>query len=149
MSGFGAVVTGTLIANEINEGQDLELLPPGTHVRVRGLQVHGAKVPRAIAGQRTAVNLGGVETAALERGMVLVAADKFRPTQIVDAEVQVLGTAPRALRSRQSVRTHLGATEVLARLRVLESGTSVPPVNRSPDARGTIQPGDPGFAQFR
>jgi selenocysteine-specific elongation factor len=148
MSGFGAVVTGTLIANEINEGQDLELLPPGTHVRVRGLQVHGAKVPRAIAGQRTAVNLGGVETAALERGMVLVAADKFRPTQVVDAEVQMLGTAPRGLRSRQRVRVHVGAAEVLARVRVLESGKAVPPVNHAPDARAVIEPGKRGFAQF-
>jgi selenocysteine-specific elongation factor len=148
MSGFGAVVTGTLIAHEINEGQDLELLPPGTRVRVRGLQVHGEKVRRAIAGQRTAVNLGGVETGALERGMVLAAPDKFRPTQIVDAEVQMLATASRALRSRQRVRIHIGAAEVLARVRVLESGTGVPPVNHAQDARATIQPGDRGFAQF-
>jgi selenocysteine-specific elongation factor len=149
MSGFGAVVTGTLIAHEINEGQDLELLPAGTRVRVRGLQVHGAKVPRAIAGQRTAVNLGGVETAALERGMVLAAADKFRPTQIIDAEVQVLATASRALRTRQRVRIHMGAAEVLARVRVLESGTGVPPVNHAQDASATIRPGARGFVQFR
>lgn len=148
MSGFGAVVTGTLIAHEIDEGQDLELLPPATRVRVRGLQVHGEKVSRAVAGQRTAVNLGGVETAALERGMVLAAADKFRPTQIIDAEVQVLATASRALRSRQRVRIHIGAAEVLARVRVLESGTGVPLVNQQ-DARATIQPGARGFAQFR
>ena len=149
MSGFGAVVTGTLIAHQINEGQDLQLLPPGTRVRVRGLQVHGEKVLRAVAGQRTAVNLGGVETAALERGMVLAAADSFRPTQIVDAEVQMLATASRALRSRQRVRIHIGAAEVLARVRVLESGTSVPTVNHAQEARATIQPGNRGFAQFR
>jgi selenocysteine-specific elongation factor len=149
MSGFGAVVTGTLIAHEINESQDLELLPPGARVRVRGLQVHGAKVTRAVSGQRTAVNLGGVETAALERGMVLAAADKFRPTQIVDAEVQVLATASRALRSRQRVRIHVGAAEVLARVRVLDDGGGPAPVNRAQDTRATIQPGERGFAQFR
>jgi selenocysteine-specific elongation factor len=149
MSGFGAVVTGTLIAHEINEGHDLELLPPGTRVRVRGVQVHGEKVARAIAGQRTAVNLGGVETAAIERGMVLAAAAKFRPTQIFDAEVQVLATASRALRSRQRVRIHIGAAEVLARVQVLESGAGVSPVNHAPDARATIKPGDRGFTQLR
>src|SRR5262245_53968847 len=58
MKGFGAVVTGTLIAGEINEGAELELLPSGTRVRVRGLQVHGAAVKKASAGQRTAINLG-------------------------------------------------------------------------------------------
>jgi selenocysteine-specific elongation factor len=85
------------------------------------------KCSAQLRDKRTAVNLGGVETAALERGMVLAAADKFRPTQIVDAEVQMLGTASRPLRSRQRVRIHIGAAEVLARVRVIESVTSVPP----------------------
>src|SRR5918911_66424 len=58
MRGFGAVVTGTLVAGEIAEGDEMELLPAGTRVRVRGLQVHGQSVERAVAGQRTAVNLG-------------------------------------------------------------------------------------------
>src|SRR5438876_2809571 len=78
MRGFGAVVTGTLIAGEISEGDELELLPapsltvgflPGKRVRVRGLQVHSKSVSRATSGQRTAVNLGGIETAAIDRGM--------------------------------------------------------------------------------
>src|SRR5712671_6174576 len=60
MRGFGAVVTGTLIAGEISEGEELELLPAGARVRVRGVQVHGAPVARGFAGQRTAINLGGV-----------------------------------------------------------------------------------------
>src|SRR5205823_8890997 len=83
MRGFGTVVTGTLIAGEISEGDELEILPgggnvrapsltigfrPGTRVRVRGVQVHGAPVARAFAGQRTAINPGGVEAAEIERG---------------------------------------------------------------------------------
>src|SRR5262249_3274460 len=87
MSGFGAVVTGTLIAGTIEEGDELELLPAARRVRVRGLQVHNAKVKRATAGQRTAVNLTGIETAELQRGMVLAPADRLRPTQIIDARV--------------------------------------------------------------
>jgi selenocysteine-specific elongation factor len=136
MRGFGAVVTGTLIAGEINEGDELELLPAGKRVRVRGVQVHGAQVKSAIAGQRTAINLGGVEAAEIERGMTLTLPDRLRPTQIVDAQIQMLADAPRALRSRQRVRVHLGAAEVLARLRVLEEG-------------GEIAAGALGFAQLR
>jgi selenocysteine-specific elongation factor len=136
MKGFGAVVTGTLIAGEINEGDEMELLPLVARVRVRGVQVHGATVKQAMAGQRTAINLGGVETAALERGLVLATPGRLRPTQVVDVSVQLLGSAPRALRSRQRVRVHIGAAEVLARVRVLASSNE-------------IAAGELGFAQLR
>jgi selenocysteine-specific elongation factor len=153
MSGFGTVITGTLIAGEIHEGDELELLPgvlshgaissravvpiqSGKRVRVRGLQVHGAKVKQARAGQRTAVNLVGVEVAEIERGMVLAPAGRLRTTQIVDAEVRMLDDAARPLRSRHRVRVHLGAAEVLARVQVVE------PVQE-------IKPGDHGLVQLR
>jgi selenocysteine-specific elongation factor len=136
MRGFGAVVTGTLIAGEISEGEELELLPEGSRVRVRGVQVHGASVPRAFAGQRTAINLGGVEAAEIERGMTLTLPGRLRPRQIIDAQIQMLADAPRGLRSRQRVRVHLGAAEVFARVRVLEDG-------------GEIKPGKNGLAQLR
>jgi selenocysteine-specific elongation factor len=136
MRGFGAVVTGTLIAGEITEGDELELLPSALRVRVRGVQVHGAQVPQGIAGQRTAINLGGVDAAAIERGMVLAPAARLRPTQAVDVRVQLLDSVARPLRSRQRVRVHLGAAEVLARVRVLEAG-------------GEITPGKGGLVQLR
>jgi len=136
MRGFGAVVTGTLIAGEIAEGDELELLPDGVHVRVRGVQVYGSPVRRASAGQRTAINLSGIEAAAIQRGMVLAPPERLRPTQIVDASVHLLADAPRALRSRQRVRVHVGAAEVLARVRLLEESSE-------------IRPGALGFAQLR
>ena len=136
MRGFGAVVTGTLIAGEISEGDELELMPTGARVRVRGVQVHGAAVKRALAGQRTAVNLSGIEAAAIERGMTLAPVGRLRPTQIIDARIQILDDALRALRSRQRVRVHVGAAEVLARVRVLEE-------------IGEIKPGKMGLAQLR
>jgi selenocysteine-specific elongation factor len=105
-------------------------------VRVRGVQVHGAAVRAARAGQRTAVNLGGVETASIERGMVLAPAGRLQPTQIIDARVEVLRSAPRPLRSRQRVRVHVGAAEVLARVSVLED-------------EGEVAPGAAGLAQLR
>ena len=136
MKGFGMVVTGTLVAGEILEGSELELLPGGTRLRVRGVQVHGNAVGRAMAGQRTAVNLGGVDNSAIERGMVLAPVARLQPTQIVDARIEVLKNAPRPLRSRARVRVHAGAAEVLARVRVLEPG-------------GEIAAGQSGFAQLR
>src|SRR5260370_12257264 len=115
MRGFGAVVTGTLIAGKINEGDELELLPAKTRVRVRGLQVHGAQVKQAFAGQRTAVNLGGIDATAIERGMTLAPLARLRPTQTSDVRVHLLVSAPPPMRSRQHVRMRIGASEVLAR----------------------------------
>ncbi|HYY59721.1 MAG TPA: selenocysteine-specific translation elongation factor [Pyrinomonadaceae bacterium] len=136
MRGFGAVVTGTLVAGEIAEGDEMELLPGGWRVRARGVQVHGQAVERALAGQRTAVNLGGVEASLIERGMVLAPAGRLRPTQIMDVRLDVLKSSPRPLRSRSRVRVHLGAAEVLGRIRVLSY-------------TGEIAPGESGFAQLR
>jgi selenocysteine-specific elongation factor len=136
MKGFGPVVTGTLISGEIFEGEELELLPNALKVRARGLQVHGVSVKTAVAGQRTAVNLGNVDTSLLERGMVLAPVGRFEPGQILDVSMEVLPSAPRPLRSRARVRFHLHTSEVLGRIRIL-------------DEVGEIAPGGKGFAQIR
>jgi len=136
MKGFGAVVTGTLISGKIKEGDELELLPSQVNVRVRGLQVHNKSVPEARAGQRTAVNLAGVDTSQIERGMVLAAAGRLRPTQVVDVWIDVLPGASRVVRSRSRVRFHIGAAEVLGRVRVL-------------DGPSQIAAGNGGLAQLR
>ncbi len=136
MKGFGAVVTGTLVSGSISDGDELELLPAHRRVRARGVQVHGKPVERAHAGQRTAVNLVGVETAGIERGMVLAPPASLRDSQIMDVSVSVLPSAPRALRSRARVRFHIHAAEVLARIQILDSS-------------GQIPPGGSGFAQVR
>ena len=136
MKGFGAVVTGTLVSGEIAAGDELELLPAGTRVRARGVQVHGTSVTQARMGERTAVNLAGIDAADVERGMVLAALGRFRPTQIVDVQLSVLPSAPRAIRTRARLRVHLGSAEVLARARILNT-------------RGEIPPGETGFAQLR
>ena len=136
MKGFGAVVTGTLVAGEIAEGDELELLPAGKRVRARGVQVHGTAVRSATAGQRTAVNLAGVDLSEIERGMVLGAVGRLAITQILDVQAEVLASAPRSLRTRARVRLHIGSAEVLGRVRVLNQ-------------RGEIAPGESGFAQLR
>jgi selenocysteine-specific elongation factor len=136
MKGFGAVVTGTLISGQITEGDELEMLPLRTSVRVRGLQVHNQPVHEAHAGQRTAVNLAGIDTLQIERGMVLAAAGRLRPTQVIDVWLDLLPAASRALRSRSRIRFHIGAAEVLGRIRVLEEPAQ-------------IEPGKGGLAQLR
>src|SRR5882672_126897 len=136
MKGFGAVVTGTLVSGEIAAGDELELLPTGLRVRARAVQVHGTSVSRAQSGQRTAVNLAGVDAADIERGMVLAPIGRFRPTQIVDVQLSALRSAHRPIRTRARLRVHLGSAEVLARVRVL-------------NLRGEIPPGETGFAQLR
>jgi selenocysteine-specific elongation factor len=136
MKGFGTVVTGTLVSGEIAAGDELELLPAGSRVRARGVQVHGTSVPRAQAGQRTAVNLAGVDAADIERGMVLAPIGRLHPTQIIDVQLSILPAAPRPIRTRSRLRVHIGSAEVLARVRVL-------------NLRGEIPPGETAFAQLR
>lgn len=125
VKGFGAVVTGTLVAGEIVETDEMEILPLARKVRVRGLQTHGKAVKTARAGQRTAVNLGGVEHSEIERGMVLTEKNVLRPTQIFDAEIEVLKDAKRGVKSRQRVRVHIGTIEALARVQVLNEAGEI------------------------
>ena len=136
IKGFGAVVTGTLISGEILETNELELLPAMKKVRVRGVQTHGSAVKSAHAGQRTAINLGGIEHAEIVRGMVLAESGILRPTQIFDAEIEVLKGAQKNLKSRQRVRVHIGTIEALARIQILNE-------------TGEIERGERGFAQLR
>ncbi|HKP68983.1 MAG TPA: selenocysteine-specific translation elongation factor, partial [Pyrinomonadaceae bacterium] len=136
IKGFGAVVTGTLASGEVADGDELELLPVGRKLRVRGVQTHGKSVAAAHAGQRTAVNLAGIDYADVNRGMVLVSPGTLSVAQTFDAEIEMLPDAPRSLRSRQRVRVHLGTAEVLARVSVLNEDHE-------------IAPGAKGFAQLR
>ena len=125
VKGFGAVVTGTLVSGEINEGDELEILPISKKVRVRGLQVHGKSVKTAVAGQRSAVNLSGIELAEIERGMILTEKDVLRPNGIIDAEIETLKDAKKSLKTRQRVRIHLGTAETLARIQVINSSREI------------------------
>lgn len=136
VKGFGSVVTGTLIAGEISEADEMEILPLQKKVRVRGLQTHGKTAKTVHAGQRAAVNLGGIEHAEITRGMVLCEKDVLRPTQIFDALVEVLKSAKKNLKSRQRVRVHIGTIEALARVQVLNEA-------------GEIAAGEKDFVQLR
>jgi selenocysteine-specific elongation factor len=145
IKGFGTVVTGTLVSGEIAQEDELHLLPAGRRVKVRGLQVHGSRQPRATAGQRVAANLGGIEVTEIVRGDTLVTPLSFEPTTRLDAVLELVPGA-RPLRHGSRVRFHHGTAEVLGRVAVartfsgpVESGESsgsgeaadVPPSGRA------------------
>jgi len=127
--GFGTVVTGTLLSGEIRVGHNLILEPGARSVRVRGLQTHGASEELAQAGSRTAVNLSGVDAAEVSRGQCLVAAGELTPTDIVDAEITMLGDAP-ALKRRARVHLHAFTSEVMAEISLYSSGPANPGTKR-------------------
>jgi selenocysteine-specific elongation factor len=120
ISGFGTVVTGTLVDGALTTGQELEIVPRGRTVRVRGLQQHNRKVDRAEPGGRVAVNLSGAEKEDVQRGDVIAVAGGLTTTRRVDAHVRVLADAPRALRHGAELTLHTGTAEVGARAIVLE-----------------------------
>lgn len=132
--GFGTVVTGTLTSGEIQKDQEIELIPGGLVTKVRGIQVHGSMTGRAVAGQRTAVNLQGVDLAQVERGMVITVPHLFHPTQILDVHLHLLPSA-KPLKNLVKVRFHQGTLEVLARVALL--------------GQDTMLPGESGYAQLR
>ena len=129
MRGFGAVVTGTLISGTVRVEQEVELFPSGRRVRVRGIQVHGASVAEASAGQRTALNLAGVDVAELARGMTLAEIGRFRATSQMDCSFELLGSA-KPLKHRAPVHFHAGTAEVEAEFRRLHGTESLKPGQR-------------------
>ncbi len=135
VKGFGTVVTGTLSAGKITTGDELEILPDGRRVRIRGLQMHGKQTVSAVRGSRVAVNLANVSLDGLERGMTLCEPGSLKPSQIIDTRIEVLSNAA-ALRTHQRVRVNIGTAEILARLSVINEA-------------GRIEPGTTDFAQIR
>lgn len=125
LRGFGTVVTGTLYAGTLREGQEVEILPGGARARVRGLEVHHRKTAVAGAGSRVAVNLQGIDVAHAPRGSTLAEPGGLRPTRRVWADLRFLPGVPEALRTKGGkVRFHHGTCERWAKVRVLRAGTS-------------------------
>jgi len=126
MRGFGTVVTGTLVSGSVHVEQEVELHPARQRVRVRGIQVHGASVREASAGQRTALNIAGVEAAEMRRGMLLAEAERFRATTQVDCVFELLASA-KPLKHRAPVHFHAGTAEVEAEMRRLRGTEALQP----------------------
>jgi selenocysteine-specific elongation factor len=125
VKGFGTVVTGTLISGQVASGDEVELLPEKKLLRVRGVQTGGKTVERAYAGQRTAVNLSGIEHTTVQRGMVIAAPGRFANTRRVDARLELLADAPR-LKHRAKVHFHTGTAECVAEVLLYEKAELLP-----------------------
>jgi selenocysteine-specific elongation factor len=143
--GFGTVVTGTLTDGQLSAGDELVLLPRGLKTSARGLHVHGEPRPSARAGERVAVNLGGVEIADVARGDTLTVDGSIAGTLCVDVRVDVLGSAP-PLRHGVRVRFHQGTADAIGRVSVARFG--------KPSAEGEVAPveigaGERGYARLR
>ncbi len=123
MKGFGTVVTGTLVAGRIGVDDELIVQPGGRLVKVRGVQVHGRSSTEAVAGQRTAINLGGVEVGDVSRGETLLTPGTLSVTRRIDAEIDLLRSA-RPLKHGARVRVHNGTAEVLGRVSIAGTSTS-------------------------
>ena len=134
MKGFGTVVTGTLISGSVRKDEELEVHPTGKRLRVRGVQVHGAAAEKAIAGQRTALNLVGAETSELARGMMLTPAGLFRPTRRISVKLNLLPSA-KTLRDRARVHLHVYTAETIAEVSLLGAKQ--------------LQPGQSGVARLK
>jgi len=132
--GHGTVITGTLLGGKVNKGDNVQIMPEGKIVRVRGIQVHGEQVETAVAGDRCALNLAGIQTEEIERGDLVVLPNTLEPTSILDASIIVVDdTAP--LVHGQRVRIHIGTTEVMGKIRLI--------------GRDTLEEGERGFIQLR
>ena len=126
MSGFGTVVTGTLIDGSLNVGQEIVIEPSGETARIRGLQSHKKSLDRAEPGSRVAANLSGIDHGSIARGEVLTLPGWLQPTEALDVRLRVLEDVPRALRHNMFLTVHTGSSEIICRLRLLEDDRAEP-----------------------
>jgi selenocysteine-specific elongation factor len=145
MKGFGTVVTGTLVSGQVRVDDELVIAPGGRRAKVRGLQVHGTPQSVAVAGQRSAVNLSGVEVDEIERGQSLVTPGTFESTRLADAALELLGDA-KPLKHGARVRFHQGTAEILGRVALIGPTAAEPGAQR---AVPTVVPGARAFVRFR
>jgi selenocysteine-specific elongation factor len=134
ISGFGTVVTGTLIDGSLRVGEEVEVLPSGARGRVRGLQSHKRKEQQAAPGSRTAVNVSGIEVDQVRRGDVLAHPGRYHPARLLDVHFRLLPDASGPIRHNSAVKFYLGAAEILARVRLLGAEE--------------LKPGDEGWIQL-
>mgnify|MGYP001279648181 CR=1 FL=1 len=134
ITGFGTIVTGTLLDGCLEVGQEYEILPEKLKVRIRGLQTHKKNETIASPGSRTAVNISGVNIEQIRRGQVLAKIEKYQPTQRFDGNLRIVQSSNFSVKHNQSVKLFIGAEEVLARVRVL--------------GKEEIKPGENGWVQL-
>lgn len=135
IKGSGTVVTGTLISGTIKQGEELEIFPENKVTKIRSVQVHSSSTDIAYAGQRTALNLAGIEKDEIYRGCVVAEKNSIIPTDIIDVRLSVLKSSKRIIENGSRVHFFSGTSEVLARVFLLDNET--------------LEAGQDGLAQLR
>ena len=126
MTGFGTIVTGTLLDGSFKVGQEVEILPQGLHTRIRTLQTHKRQVEQAQPGSRVAINLASVPRSELARGNVVVLPGQIRTTLLFDARIHLLTDAPRPLVHNTQVDLYIESQEIPAKVRLLDVDELLP-----------------------
>ena len=134
ISGFGTVVTGTLVGGRLSVGDEVELAPGGQRGRVRGIQTHKQSVKSGMPGSRVAANLSGIGHESIARGQILTDRGWLKESEAMDVRLRVVQDSPVAVKHRASVTLHLGTSETLARVRLLDEQE--------------LGPGESGWAQM-
>ncbi len=135
VSGFGTVVTGTVISGSIKEGQTIEVYPAKVVSKVRGIQIHDKPAKIAEAGQRCAINIANVKVSDVKRGDVISVEDLMEPSLMVDCKLYYLKSASRPLENRQRVRLYHGTSEIICRVVILD--------------KEQVEPGEEAYVQLR
>lgn len=135
ITGFGTVVSGTILSGVINQNDTVQIVPDGREARVRFLETHGNRLESAVAGQRAGINLPRIPLEIVKKGTILATPDTLRTTPFINAELRLLENAPSAVQNRTRVRLYIG-TAVFNSLIVM--------MDREP-----LPPGQAGLVQFR
>lgn len=135
IKGFGTVVTGTSLSGHLKVGDPVMVYPQGLESKVRGLQVHNTEVNEVYSGQRTAINLQGLEKSSIERGNVVATPGSLIPTYMVDAYFEYLASNTKPLKNRSKARLHIGTTEIITTVVIL--------------GQDELAPGEAAYVQFR
>lgn len=135
ISGFGTIVTGTLLSGKLNTGDEIQVFPGNKIGRIRSLQVHDEDTSTAYAGQRVAINIAGLKKDEVDRGDVVAPVDSMRETLMLDVKVKLIKGIERSIENRTRLRIYIGAKEALCRIILLD--------------KDVLNPGEEAYAQLR
>lgn len=135
ISGFGTVVTGTLLSGRYKVGDEIQIYPGGDKARIRTLQVHDQDAEVAYGGQRVAINLSGVKKDQIPRGSVIAPVNAMKDSMMVDAKVKLLKSMDRNIENRTRLKLYIGSQEILCRIVLLD--------------REELKPGEESYVQLR
>ena len=135
LSGFGTIITGTLVSGTITKDDLLEMYPIGKECKIRSIQVHGQDRKECYAGQRVAINLSNVKKREIKRGCVLAPPNSMKNTDLLDVRLNVLESSMRVLTNHTRLHFFTGTSEILCRAVLLD--------------KEEIGPGESGYVQLR